>query len=80
MDRSTSSANSIEEYDVVILGTGEGSKYLAWTLGKQGGRVAVVERKYIGGSCPNIACLLQERHSQRPKSLLMSVAAKRSEC
>ena len=46
-----------EEYDVLVLGSGEGSKYLAWTLGKQGKRVAVIERKYIGGSCPNIACL-----------------------
>jgi pyruvate/2-oxoglutarate dehydrogenase complex dihydrolipoamide dehydrogenase (E3) component len=46
-----------EQYEIVIIGTGEGSKYLAWTLGKQGKRVAVIERKYIGGSCPNIACL-----------------------
>jgi pyruvate/2-oxoglutarate dehydrogenase complex dihydrolipoamide dehydrogenase (E3) component len=46
-----------EDYDLVILGSGEGSKYVAWTLAKQGQRVAVVERKYIGGSCPNIACL-----------------------
>src|SRR5271156_5906998 len=46
-----------EEYDLVILGSGEGSKYVAWTLAKQGKRVAVIERKYIGGSCPNIACL-----------------------
>ena len=48
---------SVEEYDLVIIGSGEGSKYVAWTLAKQGQRVAVVERKYIGGSCPNIACL-----------------------
>jgi pyruvate/2-oxoglutarate dehydrogenase complex dihydrolipoamide dehydrogenase (E3) component len=46
-----------EDYDLVIIGSGEGSKYVAWTLAKQGQRVAVVERKYIGGSCPNIACL-----------------------
>jgi pyruvate/2-oxoglutarate dehydrogenase complex dihydrolipoamide dehydrogenase (E3) component len=45
------------EYEIVVLGSGEGSKYLAWTLAKQGQRVAVIERKYIGGSCPNIACL-----------------------
>jgi pyruvate/2-oxoglutarate dehydrogenase complex dihydrolipoamide dehydrogenase (E3) component len=45
------------QYDVVILGCGEGGKYIAWTLAKQGQRVAVIERKYIGGSCPNIACL-----------------------
>ena len=31
--------------------------YCAWTLAKQGKRVALIERKYIGGSCPNIACL-----------------------
>ena len=46
-----------EEYDLVILGSGEAGKYLAWTLAAQGKRVAVIERKYIGGSCPNIACL-----------------------
>src|SRR5580698_8325658 len=46
-----------EEYDLVVLGSGEGSKYLAWTLAKQGQRVAVVEHKWIGGSCPNTACL-----------------------
>ena len=46
-----------EDYDLVIIGSGEGSKYLAWTLAKQGQRVAMIERKWIGGSCPNIACL-----------------------
>jgi pyruvate/2-oxoglutarate dehydrogenase complex dihydrolipoamide dehydrogenase (E3) component len=46
-----------EKYDVLVLGSGEGAKYLAWTLAKQGRRVGVIERKYIGGSCPNIACL-----------------------
>lgn len=46
-----------EDYDLVILGSGEPGKYLAWTLAAQGQRVAVVERKYVGGSCPNIACL-----------------------
>src|SRR6266480_1404945 len=46
-----------EEYDVVVLGSGEAGKYLAWTLASQGKKVAVVERRYVGGSCPNIACL-----------------------
>jgi pyruvate/2-oxoglutarate dehydrogenase complex dihydrolipoamide dehydrogenase (E3) component len=46
-----------EEYDVVMLGSGEAGKYLAWTLASEGKRVAVIERKYLGGSCPNIACL-----------------------
>src|SRR4029077_13336356 len=46
-----------EEYDVVLLGSGESGKYIAWTQAKKGMRAIVVERKYIGGSCPNIACL-----------------------
>jgi len=47
----------IEEYDLVILGGGTGSTIAAWTFAGEGKRVAVVDRKYIGGSCPNIACL-----------------------
>jgi pyruvate/2-oxoglutarate dehydrogenase complex dihydrolipoamide dehydrogenase (E3) component len=46
-----------EEYDVVVLGSGEAGKYIAWTLAKTGKRAVVIERKYVGGSCPNIACL-----------------------
>jgi pyruvate/2-oxoglutarate dehydrogenase complex dihydrolipoamide dehydrogenase (E3) component len=48
---------AIEAYDVLILGSGEAGKYLAWSLGGAGARTAVVERRYVGGSCPNIACL-----------------------
>lgn len=51
------SVSAVQEYDFVVLGTGEGSKYIAWTLAKEGNHVASIERKYIGGSCPNIACL-----------------------
>jgi len=46
-----------EVYDLLILGSGAGAKLLAWTFAAQGKRVAAVERKYIGGACPNIACL-----------------------
>ena len=48
---------SVEEYDLVILGGGTGSTVAAWTFAAEGQRVAVIERRYIGGSCPNIACL-----------------------
>jgi pyruvate/2-oxoglutarate dehydrogenase complex dihydrolipoamide dehydrogenase (E3) component len=46
-----------EEFDLVILGGGTGSTIAAWTFAARGQRVAVIDRKYIGGSCPNIACL-----------------------
>src|SRR5246127_4534425 len=46
-----------EEFDLVILGGGTGSTIAAWTFAGEGKRVAAIDRKYIGGSCPNIACL-----------------------
>jgi pyruvate/2-oxoglutarate dehydrogenase complex dihydrolipoamide dehydrogenase (E3) component len=46
-----------EKYDVLVLGSGAGGKLLAWHMAQSGKRAAVVERKWIGGSCPNINCL-----------------------
>jgi pyruvate/2-oxoglutarate dehydrogenase complex dihydrolipoamide dehydrogenase (E3) component len=46
-----------EQYELVILGGGTGSTIAAWTFANEGQRVATIDRKYIGGSCPNIACL-----------------------
>jgi choline dehydrogenase-like flavoprotein len=46
-----------ELYQDLVLGSGAGGKLLAWHLARSGRRVAVVERRWIGGSCPNINCL-----------------------
>jgi len=46
-----------EHFEMLVLGSGEGGKYLAWHMAKSGHRSAVVERKLIGGSCPNTNCL-----------------------
>ena len=46
-----------EHFDILVLGSGEAGKYLSWALGIEGKRVALIERRYVGGSCPNIACL-----------------------
>jgi pyruvate/2-oxoglutarate dehydrogenase complex dihydrolipoamide dehydrogenase (E3) component len=48
---------NVEEYDLVVLGSGKAGKLLAWALAPEGKRVAVIERQYVGGACPNIACL-----------------------
>src|ERR1700733_3558422 len=44
-----------EHVDALVLGSGPGGNRLAWHLARSGQRVAVVERRYIGGSCPKIA-------------------------
>jgi pyruvate/2-oxoglutarate dehydrogenase complex dihydrolipoamide dehydrogenase (E3) component len=49
--------NATEKYDVLVLGGGTAGKVIAWTMAKEGRRTAVVDRKYVGGSCPNVACL-----------------------
>ncbi len=46
-----------EQFEVLVLGSGFGGKLLAWHMARSGRRTAVVERRWIGGSCPNIACL-----------------------
>jgi len=46
-----------EHFEIVILGSGQGGKLLAWHMAQSGRRTAVVERRWIGGSCPNIACM-----------------------
>jgi pyruvate/2-oxoglutarate dehydrogenase complex dihydrolipoamide dehydrogenase (E3) component len=46
-----------EHVDVLVLGSGEAGKYIAWTMAKAGLSTAVVEREFIGGACPNVACM-----------------------
>ena len=48
--------STAEEYDLLVLGSGAGGKLIAWTLAKRGMKTAAIERKYIGGACPNIGC------------------------
>jgi pyruvate/2-oxoglutarate dehydrogenase complex dihydrolipoamide dehydrogenase (E3) component len=47
----------LERFDVLVLGSGTGGKLIAWHMAQSGRRTAVVERRWIGGSCPNIACM-----------------------
>lgn len=46
-----------ERYEILVLGSGAGGKLLAWEMARSGRKTAVVERRYVGGSCPNINCL-----------------------
>lgn len=61
-----------QHYEILVIGSGEAGKYLAWTMAKAGKRTAVVERAYVGGSCPNIACLPSKNiiHSAKVAELI----------
>ncbi len=64
--------NAPERYNVVVFGAGTAGKVMAWNMAKTGRRTAVVERKYIGGACPNVACLPSKNviYSAKVASLL----------
>ncbi len=45
-----------QHFDAIIIGVGQAGKPLALDLAKQGRNVAVIERKYVGGTCINYGC------------------------
>jgi pyruvate/2-oxoglutarate dehydrogenase complex dihydrolipoamide dehydrogenase (E3) component len=47
----------VEQFDVLVLGSGQGGQLIAWHQAQAGRRAALVEHRWIGGSCPNIACM-----------------------
>ena len=63
----------LEAYDVLVIGSGEAGKYLAWNMATTGRKTALVERRLIGGSCPNIACLPSKNviHSAKVASYVL---------
>jgi pyruvate/2-oxoglutarate dehydrogenase complex dihydrolipoamide dehydrogenase (E3) component len=46
----------MDQYDAIIIGSGQGGKPLATTLAKAAWKTALVERAYIGGTCINYGC------------------------
>jgi pyruvate/2-oxoglutarate dehydrogenase complex dihydrolipoamide dehydrogenase (E3) component len=49
--------SQLEQFDVLVLGSGQGGQLIAWHLAQAGRRTVLVERRWIAGSCPNIACM-----------------------
>ncbi len=60
-----------ERFTNIVFGGGTGGKIVAWTLAAEGQRTAQVERRWIGGSCHNIACMPSKNviHSAKVASL-----------
>ena len=56
-----------ERYEILVLGSGAGGKLLAWHMARSGRRTAVVERRWIGGSCPNVNCMPSKNEIQSAK-------------
>lgn len=46
-----------QDYDLIVIGAGSGGVRLARMSAGQGARVAVVESRYLGGTCVNVGCV-----------------------
>ncbi|MGB6304205.1 MAG: FAD-dependent oxidoreductase, partial [Acidobacteriaceae bacterium] len=51
-----SPATAANHYDAVILGSGQGGNPLSKALAQAGWRTAMIERKFVGGTCVNTGC------------------------
>jgi glutathione reductase (NADPH) len=48
---------SDQEFDLIVIGAGSGGVRLARMSAQRGARVAVVESRYLGGTCVNVGCV-----------------------
>src|SRR5688572_33312814 len=53
---SQSVAERPEQYDVIVVGSGQGGGPIATAFAEAGRRTALIESKHIGGSCVNEGC------------------------
>ena len=51
------STNALESVDLLVVGGGKAGKSLAMERAKAGWKVAMVERRFVGGTCINVACI-----------------------
>src|ERR1700682_1739529 len=46
-----------QRFDAIVIGTGQAGPPLAVRLGNAGRKIAIIERKLIGGTCVNNGCI-----------------------
>lgn len=46
----------MQEFDAIVIGSGQAGNPLAHSLADRGWTVALIEREYLGGSCVNYGC------------------------
>ncbi|SFR44092.1 NADPH-glutathione reductase [Marinobacter daqiaonensis] len=46
-----------QDFDLIVIGAGSGGVRLARMSAQRGARVAVIESRYLGGTCVNVGCV-----------------------
>ncbi len=50
-------STSSYDYDLVVIGAGSGGVRAARMAATKGARVAIIESRYLGGTCVNVGCV-----------------------
>ncbi len=48
--------SQVKQYDAIIIGSGQGGNPMATYLAGEGMRTALIEKRYVGGTCMNTGC------------------------
>ena len=68
-----------EHFEMLVLGSGEGGKYLAWHMAKSGHRTAVVAIAQTGRSCAfpgSVACVQRQAAGLRTPARWATITIK----
>lgn len=57
MNRLWQKEHQVEQYDVVVIGAGPGGYVAGIRAAQLGGKVAVIDRAWAGGTCLNVGCI-----------------------
>jgi pyruvate/2-oxoglutarate dehydrogenase complex dihydrolipoamide dehydrogenase (E3) component len=47
----------MRRYDAIVIGAGQAGPFLAARMAAAGRKVALIERKLLGGTCVNAGCM-----------------------
>jgi dihydrolipoamide dehydrogenase len=67
---------NLNMYDLIIIGAGPGGYISAIKAAELGQKVAVIEQKYLGGTCLNVGCIPSKAYLQHSKWAETVAAAK----
>src|SRR4249920_231590 len=74
----------MDPFDFVIIGAGPAGEAAAYKARERGASVAIVDRRWFGGSCPHIGCIPSKsllngaaRHAANPATYSWAKASSR---